>query len=365
MIKLPQINTSGIVTKPVQPAGNRRYLLKQVADTPNTFTLQIDNSSLEVFNACARSAEYKLVHARQGGEKPALVYGGAIHDGLEHYYKNFHLPQYTVARDTLKEEMFEKASKKYETYSPPLGEWRTLDRACDTLSKYLNEYKDEPFKVRQVDDTPQVEIPFSLPLTVVDFGPGAQATEYTFSELVDPETWLPDQHPDSNVILKEVRVYWTGKIDVVIDLDMQSWIMDHKTSSMVGPTFFKDFELSQQTLGYCWAAEQIYNERFAGLLVNVLVGRKPTKTGIPTAFERQRYHYRQDQIDEWQQDVTTLVSDFVANLARSNFPKMTKWCVGKYGLCEYHEVCSLPPHTRLPILFSDSFVDSTWSPLND
>lgn len=362
MIELPNIDLGDISTKPLQPSGNRKYLLKYIS--PGVFSMQIDNSSMEVFTTCDRAAEYKLLYAREAGSHSALRYGSAIHEGLEFWYKSNRDPH----DDTLWEGMVEAASQPFADAPTQLGDWRNLDRCVDTLSKYRAKYPTEPFEILEVNGIKQVELPFSLPMGVIELS--GEPTSYTFEQIVDPTTWPDTWEPMSKVAIKELHVYWTGKMDVAINMDNKLWIMDHKTSSIAGsskkpnPNYFKEFELSQQTIGYAWAGQQIYGEEVAGLLVNVLVGRRPTKTGIPTDFIRQRLYYRQDQISEWRTDVLTLISDFASNLERSFFPRKTKWCVGKYGTCPYFDVCTMPDAQRLPMLLSDYFVNTTWSPLD-
>lgn len=339
------IDLAGINTKIKERDGAKRTLLTTIDGSDNDFALQIDNTSLEVFNACPRSAEYRLVHGRVPASTAALIYGGWIHEGLEEWYR--------TKDETL---MLEKAMEAIGTDGEhfPLNEWRTPDRCMDTLQRYVRHYDSEPFKLLEHNGKPAVEIPFSLPLGVIPL----QCE-------VDPAIVDGADTEASPIYVNDVHVYWTGKIDLMIHLDERNWILDHKTSSMVGPTFWDQFSLSNQTIGYCWAGEQIYGSKFAGLVVNAIVGRKQTRTGIPTAFERQRFYYRPDQVAEWEANTMTLVSDFLANLHRNDFPMTTSWCVGKYGKCKYHGVCTLPKEQRMLSLYSDEFVDNTWSPLND
>lgn len=351
-MNIPNINLSAVVTKPTPVAGARRYLL-QAQTTPGVFTLQIDNSSLEVFTACARSAEYKLVHARDGGSRSPLTYGGAIHNGLEVWYRA------GLTNDEVTwTNMILKAEERYAE-AAPVNDWRTFDRCIDTLARYVSKYPTEAFEVYERNGTPQVELPFSLPLQVVEVN---APLPYTYADIVDPSTYVPSV-ANLPVYVKEIHVYWTGKMDLMINLDNALWVMDHKTTSIAGPSYFREYELAQQTIGYCWAAQQIYGQPVTGLLLNAIIGRPLTKTGTGTDFQRQRYYYRPDQLEEWNLDICTLTADFIANLTRGFFPRETKWCVGKYGVCPYFEVCTLPPTQRLSFLSSDYFTNVTWSPL--
>jgi len=348
---LPSIDLSSVsLAEPTLP-GHRRYLLQYIS--PGVFALQIDNSSLEVFCTCPRAAEYKLVHARESGGSAALVYGGAVHIGLETWYKHADEPSFWDEALPLIEDTFSKTP-------PPLGEWRTFEKCIDTLQRYIKKYPTEPFSIQTYNGQPQIERAFSLPLTVVELN---VQTDYSFSSIVDPDTY-PLELADQPVYISEVHVYWTGKIDMLIDLDSRPYILDHKTTSVAGPQYFKEYELSQQTIGYCWAASRLYGAPITDFLLNCIIGRKPTPSGVGCEFTRQRYNYRPDQITEWETNITVLVSDFLSNLARGFFPQATKWCFGKYGECPYFQTCTLPPSHRMAMLTSSAYRNVTWSPLN-
>lgn len=334
----------------------RRTLLKHLEG--NNFAMQIDNSSLETFTSCARMSQYQLVKARVPAPTAALTYGSAIHEGLEVYYREQFYKR--MEREDMLQAIFAAAIKPFDNFTVPPNEWRTPDMAIDTLTRYMNHYQSEPFTLLDAGG-PLVEFPFSIPLGVLEYHD--TTLNVTWADVVDPTTIPADVDPDELLVLGDVHIYWTGKIDLVINMDNSLWIADHKTSSMGGYSFFDAFYLSNQTIGYVWAAGKIFNTPFAGLLVNAIFGRKPTRTGMGTTFERQRFHYRPDQIDEWEHNTLLLVSDFISNLVRAEFPMMTKACF-MYGKCRYHDVCSLPKQHRDILLYSDQYVDATWSPLN-
>lgn len=349
------------VPKPPEPVGKRRYLLKAVEDRHHEFVLQIDNSSMEVFDTCPRSSQFSLVFSRTNRPSPALTYGGAFHDALETYYKLPNKYQRPLPEESLLK-VLESTAYEFSLNPPQMGEWRTEDRCHEELTRYINHYPTEPFKLLELNGEPCVELPFSLPLGVIE-QPDVLETEYTWDEIVDPDTWPNESVAPAKVAFKKIHVYWTGKIDLAVSMDGGNWIVDHKTTSMLGPTFYDHFKLSSQTIGYTWAGRQIFNERFNGLMVNVIANRKKTRTGTGSSFERQRFYYRDDQVEEWKENTLHRVSDFIANLARDYFPMSPAWCMGKYGRCKYHSVCTLPPNQRYDALHSDEFANNTWTPL--
>lgn len=338
---------------------NKRFLFSYV--DKNTLSLQIDNSSLEVFTTCPRSAEYKLVHARTKQGRAALVAGGAVHAGLETFYNGLSVAGYNT---DLVQRAVRAAQLYYESQNVSFVDWRDPSRVCDTVMRYCESHQREPFEILlDKEGLPCVEMAFSLPLGVIEFDD--EETIYNRGMLIGD---LPaDEDPTAPLVLNKVQIYWTGKIDLAIRSDGQHFVMDHKTCSMMGQTFWDNFQLSNQTVGYTWAAEQIFKETFAGLLVNAIYWRPPTaKSIITTEFHRQRFFYDAQQVLEWEHNVHAAVSDFLSNLARGYFPMYTAWCQGKFGACGYFETCSMPSNYRLMDLMTNHvYSDSEWSPLNE
>ena len=108
-------------------------------------------------------------------------------------------------------------------------------------------------------------------------------------------------------------------------MDNKLWIMDHKTTTILGENFFADFLNSQQTIGYTWAAQQLIGKPIEGLYLNAIAIRKQTKTGTPFEVHRKRFPYEQERIAEWTHNTLTLVSDFLSHYDRKFFPMETKW----------------------------------------
>ena len=325
------LNLSVDLGLPAQPRQLPKRILFENIPNTNDKILRIDNSSLEQFTTCSRAAEYYLINGREtSAPRSALTFGGAIHKGLEVLLTKGISPE-------SKQLAFNSMLGCFANDPVPVEEWRTPDRAIEVLEQYCKFYPSEMFSVvRTPEQKAMVELPFALPLG---------------------DVLLPDN--------SRVYILWTGRIDGIIQWDNQYWALDHKTSSMKGPTFWKDFELSQQMIGYTWAASQLLGQRITGVVINGLFCRKPSKAGTPTEFERQRFAYPDYMLQEWHQNTLTLVSDFLGHYSRSFFPKQTKWCCGKYGLCSYHSVCTASPTDRDFILQSSDFKDVTWSPLNN
>lgn len=296
------------------------------------YELCVDNSSKELFETCARAAEYYNVYRREGAaERPALFRGTVLHHALAIRKLRPH--------DDFQPLQIDYILEAYRDKDFGEDEWRTAERAIDTIILYNKQWpiESEPFVVIEGS----VEKPFKILLGTAELNTHIPGIGY----------------------VRNVRIYWTGILDGLVDYS-QLFVLDHKSTSVLGPTFFDDFVLSSQMHGYVWSARKIGYPDCAGLYLDVLASRKPTKTGIANEFQRQRYYYNDAHLAEWERDTFTLIEDFLEHLCRGYFPKSPKWCFGKYGRCQYWDVCTQPPENRQDVIESDLYKPVTWSPLS-
>jgi hypothetical protein len=297
------------------------------------YELHVDNTSKELFETCARAAQYYSVLRREGAtERAALFRGSVVHEALG-------IRKRATTPDFEKEQIAHILVRYLDRDFGP-DEWRTAEHAVDTIMLYNKQWPiaSEPYKL--LEGT--TELPFKILLGKAELN--ATVTTYT-----------------GTFFVRYVYVYWTGIIDAIIDYG-QILVMDHKTTSVLGPSFFDDFVLSSQMNGYVWSAKKL-GYPAEGLLLDAIAGRKPTKTGVAHEYQRDRKFYEQAHLDEWERDTFTLITDFLEHLCRGYFPKSPKWCFGKYGRCQYWDVCTQLPDRRNDLLQSDLYKPVTWSPI--
>lgn len=317
----------------------KRMFLEREGDTDD-YVLRIDNSTLETFQGCSRAAMYYCVERRQRPPSAALAFGGAIHVGLEVLYR-FGFQSLSVAIIKCQEKLDEIK------FRDP-NEWRTPSVAERTLRKYVDTYAaHDPIAPLVIDDKPFIEKPFSLVIGEIELNTHILSLD--------------------NLYIAKLTILWSGRIDIAAHYgDANVYVVDHKTSSMGGMQFFKDFMLSQQMVGYNWALRKLLPDaNVVGTVVNAIIQRKPTPTGKALEFQRQVFFHTPWHISEWEKDVMSEIERFLGCLLVDYFPKCTKWCFGKYGQCPYHDVCTLPPAQRHIMLDSSEYTNVTWSPLED
>jgi len=302
--------------------------------------LFIDNSFLDKFNSCPRAAEYTLLHRRVlANAAAALNYGGAIHAALAH--------RYTTSGDyitpTVENEQCELLTKWFEEKPNPVDDHRTLELACSHIRAYNKCYFSETFNVLHWQGAPAVELPFTFHLGEVEI-----------------------KFEDG---MRLVQVMYCGRIDLVVQDDNQVFVVDHKTSSIMGDQFFKGLSVSPQMMGYICGLESLAGQRPAGFIVNSLRVPSPRKReGMVIKdddFQRLKTYVHDSQTLEWRDNTMDLVEEFAWRYNRGFMAQKKSWCVHKFGLCEYFEVCAVPRENRKLLLDSGMFVDNEWSPLND
>ena len=380
-----EISTSHVNLHPEPLVAHAPRQLLTPLPTPGHFLLVIDNSSLEVFTTCPMSAYYKLVLKREAhARNAALTFGGALHEGLEIFLGQQWMKQKGhPANPVFNEAAQDQVILRYFTENPaPLDEYRTVQNCLATLAAYRVRatMPDYQWEIQSDANGPIIERAFELPLGVVEVGawvgmPWLPKLEPIMQQYV---TCVLENPPEVayHRWVSHIHIAWSGRIDAVARCNGAVRVVDHKTTSIMGDSFMQDFQISNQVLGYVWAAKQLWPDLdVSAFCVNAIHFKKPTGSGPITEpgprggpaalnFIRGYYEYSQNRIDEWEENCLAIVSDFIHCLVRSQHPRHTKWCFGKYGKCQYHDVCVQDePKVRENMIKSDMFKTVTWNPV--
>jgi hypothetical protein len=359
------INTSGVRTRPIQGAGAPRKLLHYLGD--GEALLEIDNSSLEYQATCDKKAEWALVFSRIGVPSYALTYGGAVHKALEAYYRSKLPSQHEAYKEFDFQSTLTEVHKIFEATPPPLGHWRNFDKLCGMFGRYVEDYAPVADRFLKYVECEQA---FSLPLTTIDIPD--KALPYKKEILFDNPDSIEDEWLHSSgvgVHIDKIHIAWTGLIDNIVDCDGRIFILDHKTTSVEGEDFWKDFELRSQFYGYVYVAQKLLGRQVAGAIPNVIYGREDAKTpaGLKTQrekeFSRRYIEMKPELIEEWSHNTINILEDFINNLVHARWPMKTFACTNKFGICQFHDVCTLKPEQRLLMLMTNQYQTNIWNPL--
>lgn len=361
--------------QPLTPSP-RRKLLTPIPDAPGEFLFIIDNSSLEVFTTCPRSAFYKLVLGREAhARNAALTFGGALHEGLEKFL-------FWQATGATPEEVGaatqDQAILSFFTQNPaPPDEYRTVQNCLAVLAAYRQRaaMPDYQWEIKSDDSGPIIERAFELPLGVVEIDayvnmPWLDEDQHTAM------SFKGETNREGKVYVRRIHVAWSGRIDAVTHSNGRVRVTDHKTTSIAGDSFVQDFQISNQVLGYVWAGRQLWPDLdISAFCLNAVHFKKPTGSGPITSpgprggpaalnFFRAYFDYSPERVESWATNCLSIISDFLHCVVRDYYPLHTKWCFGKYGMCPYHPVCTVDSEqVRLNLVQSDLYRPVTWNPV--
>jgi hypothetical protein len=316
---------------------NLKNFFTRVDDTESDWYLTLSNHSLGTFNNCNRAGYYYILERRRENKGTAAQDQGAV----------FHLAQAIDARCSNKSQrddlQIQAIEKFFIEHPVDETEYRNAERMVECIKRYNKTYKDRTIEVLlNAEHEPMVEIEFTLPL-----GRMVLNREVSIGR---------------NEIIKIGILYllWHGILDRLVKFDSEIFVMDFKTSSRSGPTYWEQFPMSQQQVGYTWAANQLYTgDIVKGTIIDTTTVRRPSPTGKPFDFDWQRFYYSKEQQDEWQENTVESIGTFISQLVVGKFPMTgtTQGCVLKYGKCPYLPICSMQPKFRNEVLFSDEYSD--------
>jgi hypothetical protein len=346
MLDIVLPNTTVPTTAPI------RQLLIPLAQ-PGHYLLKLDSSALEHITKCPTSAFNYLVLKREAHARDAsLTFGGSIHKGIEHLLVGS------------SDQQQDQAITNYFVENPtPPDEYRTPTMALRVMDYYRRRYKlipDMQFEVIKDQGKPLVEIAFEVPLAGIDVNTNIQ---------------LPDWPEPQRV--RTIHVAWSGRIDLVARKNGRNLVVDHKTTSVAGDQYIQSFHLSSQAMGYVWTASKLWPElNIQSFCLNGIGLRRckddsvpimalgPRGGEAPLTFFQTYYTYSPEMLEQWENNVTAIISDFVHCIVRNFYPQYTNSCFGKYGRCQYFDACTIENlQLRRRFLMSDSaFKPVTWDP---
>lgn len=315
-------STSHLDTKPSPIIGESRF------DAVNRI-FYIDNSGIEAITSCPYLAYVELLLRRTINDpQPALTFGGHIHRAMEYTYRMLAHDAHPKIQSIFR--LLEWCWSREST-----GEdWRTLGMAQEIMRLYFTEYPPATEPNVIIDSKgPFVERSFA-----VHFG------EYN-----------------------GIIIIYMGKMDVKVRDGNGHFIMDHKTSSVMGLGFWTGQAASEQQRGYCWVDRETTGEEPLGYIINSIATRPPTKTGTSIAFERRKFYtrYPVSQLDEWQRNCFAQIKTFLRYIEDGHFPRHHRHCVHKYGTCFLNSLCNDMNNEgdRMKKLMGPEFRTNVWSPI--
>jgi len=293
-----------------------------------SFPTEIDNTIRSTFRDCQRKVRMRFLQMRSPAKPNVHLHaGGAFAAGLDRT-RMAYFAEGATAEDAVAQGWAELIAVygDFEVTDDRVN--KTAHRMGQALVSYFDEYPlgiDPLEPYRPHGGKPAVEFNFALP--------------------------LPINHPETGA-----PILYCGRFDMLGVMNGQVFVVDEKTTSALGPSWVKRYELSAQFTGYCWAVREL-GYPSAGAIVRGIGILKNEIKHVSVPLLRPQF-----LIDEWYDallaDINAMIECWRTDTWRPDFNS----ACGGYGGCPYSGVCSSPPNVRDSLLQID-FVENRWSPL--
>ena len=285
-----------------------------------------DASALSTFRSCPQNwAREYGEHWKPKASNVHLHAGASFAKGLEEARKAFYIDGKGSSESV--EVGMKALLANYGDFIAPEGSAKSLDRMAGALEFYFDRY------------------PLGTDPAVPSMLGGRRGIEFSFAEP------LPLMHPVSREPL-----IWCGRADQIVDYAGGIFISDDKTTSQLGASWARQWDLRSQFSGYCWAAARA-GIKVQGVLVR---GISILKTKYDTA---EAITYRPEWfIDRWfrqtVKDIRRALESWLHEDGYFDFA-LDEACTA-YGGCMFKQVClSKEPQPFLDVGFERRY----WNPL--
>ena len=269
------------------------------------FPTVFDSSMVSAWKSCPALFNLSyLQHWKAKGESVHLVAGKAFAKGLEIARTAFFVEGMS-AEDSIAIGL-KALTHEYGDFECPADSAKSLNRMMGAFEYYFSNY----------------------PLLRADMEPvrlinGRRAIEYSFAHP------LPIVHPISGD-----PILFCGRMDAILDHNGSAMICDEKTTSQLGPTWSRQWDLRGQFTGYAWGCRE------AGLNVkgSIIRGVSILKTKYET---QQAIVFSPEwQIDRWYEETCEWIRDITEAWERGRFRHNLGDACSSYGGCGFRLVCS-------------------------
>ena len=228
----------------------------------------ITHSELQTAKDCLQKWQWRYGFGyRRKLISPSTLFGVALHEGLEAYYKGRYWGQ---DYKSVKLNALSNANLVFNHYIKAhlgdIGEKEAdyVDQwglCTSVMENYIEHYWDNDF-------TP---MPDPLPLD----------SEGAISEhalpLVEAEFRVPVFTPKG---IRSSKWIMGGKIDLIVMIDGEYWVVDHKTRATISDTAFDRLAMDQQMISYCHNAQLYWGVPIAGAIYNIVRRKTPGEVKI-------------------------------------------------------------------------------------
>ena len=294
---------------------------KQRPMFPNTF----DSTMLGAFRSCPQKMFRTYVqHWKPKSESVHLVAGGAFAKGIEVARKAYY--EQGASQEDAVAHGLQALLLAYGDFDCPADSAKSANRMAGALEFYFDNYP--------LDGASAVPVRFPS---------GKLAIEFSFAEpldIVHPVTGDP--------------ILYTGRADMIAEFCGGNYAVDEKTTSSLGASWGKQWEMRSQFTGYQWAANKV-GLNVQGTLVRGVSILKTKYDHLQHVTYRSPY-----EVDRWLDQTHRDIKRAIAMWEAGYWDFSLDHACAEYGGCSMVNVCkSNEPEAWLPMYFTQR----VWDPL--
>ena len=289
------------------------------------FPHTIDSTILSSFRSCRQKMFRQYVeHWKPQSQSVHLVAGGAFASGIEAARVSFYVNGDDAA--TAEGAGLAALLKHYGDFDCPSDSPKSPERMCGALEFYFSQY---PLGADGAD-----------PITLAN---GKRGIEFSFAEpiaVLHPVTGDP--------------LLYTGRSDMIAERAGGVYIYDEKTTSSLGASWARQWDMRSQFTGYTWAAREQGIKTMGCIVRGVSILKTKYDTlEVPT--------YRSDyELDLWHGQMLRDVRAMIRCWEEGYWDYSLDGGCTEYGGCSFQRVCkSNEPEAWLPVYFEQR----VWDPL--
>lgn len=294
------------------------------------FPSLIDASLMASFKSCPTLCKNTYFNHWKSKEPSVhLLAGGAFASGCERTRTAFYVED--KDSDTAIAEGIGELLRFYGDFECPTDSAKSAERMAGAFEFYWSNY---PLGFK--DDHGNSIDPVLL-------SSGKRAIEVSFAEP------LPINNPDTGDPL-----IYCGRLDAILNYAGGRYITDEKTTTQLGASWSRQWDLRSQFTGYAWGARQI-GIKVDGALVR---GISILKTKYDT---QQAISYRPDwMIDRWYDELLMWLEEMIQAYKTNRWKHNLDHSCAEYGGCQFRTACASQDES--PWLES-YFEQRKWDPL--
>jgi hypothetical protein len=268
---------------------------------PPSFPEVIDSSMLSSFTNCPQLFHQQYInHWKLQGGSIHLHAGAAYAKGLEAARKSYLAGDLPAIAEGKGLGALIEAYGDYEAGT----EAKSLPRMCGAIEFYFSQYplQSDACRIATIGTIPAIEWSFAIP--------------------------LPIRHPDTGNPL-----IFCGRTDCIVEMSGGLYALDDKTTSQLGASWSRQWELRGQFIGYAWAMRTL-GLKPAGTIVrgcSILKTRYDTLQAIISQPDW--------KIDRWYSQLEGKLTEMIASYKSGNYRYVLDEACNHYGGCSMKQVC--------------------------